>query len=269
MKPRPRLNPFLALLVYARSTFSVLVLFPIWAIIMCSLNLLNNFTIQNRAINDWMISRWCRVNCWMFGVKIRTHGLENLPRGTCLLLFNHTSFFDIFAIQSTVPDVRFGAKIELFKIPLFGPAMRRIGVLPIARGRLEEVLKVYKAAESRAAAGERFALAPEGGRNSGDTPLLNFKSGPFLFAVSAQTPIVPVVVDGAREVWPKGSLIPQTLGLRTFIDLYFLPVVPVAGVAPENKQKLQAQTYLEMSAKMRELGEPIAISTAASSSSTM
>ncbi len=251
------MNPLLKVLVYARSIFVVLTVFPIWAIIMCSLNLLNNFTIQNRAINDWMISRWCRVNCWMFGVKLRAHGRENLPPGTCLLLFNHTSFFDIFAIQSMVPDVRFGAKIELFKIPLFGPAMRRIGVLPIARGRLEEVLRVYKAAESRAAAGERFALAPEGGRNSGDEPLLNFKSGPFLFAVSAQTPIVPVVVHGAREVWPKGHLVPQTLGLTTTVDVYFLKMIPVAGVPPDQKQKLQAQTYLEMSEKMRELGEKV------------
>lgn len=257
MKPVPRLSWPLKVAVYARSVFAVLVIFPLWTIVMCSLNLLNNFTIQNRAINDWMISRWCRVNCWMFGVKLRAHGAQNLPAGTCLLLFNHTSFFDIFAIQSLVPDVRFGAKIELFRIPLFGPAMRRIGVLPIARGRLEEVLRVYKEAEPRAAAGEKFALAPEGGRNSGEKPLLNFKSGPFLFAVSAQTPIVPVVVDGAREVWPKGHLVPQTLGLTTVIDVYFLPLIPVTGVTPDGKQKLQAQTYQEMSEKMRELGEPV------------
>lgn len=240
-------------LAFARSIFSIVVLFPPWAIVMCSLNILNNVTIQNRAINDWMISRWCRVNCWMFGVKIRTHGLENLPQGTCLILFNHTSFFDIFTIQSTVPDVRFGAKIELFKIPIFGPAMRRIGVLPIARGNLEEVLRVYKEAEPRAAAGERFALSPEGGRNTGDKPLLNFKSGPFLFAVSAQTPILPVVVRGAREVWPKGSLIPATRALTTWVDLYFLPLIPVANHTPENKAELQVQTYQAMLSLMKKL----------------
>lgn len=267
MKTRPAPNLLIKVLAFTRSLIVIFTIFPLWAAIMCSLNLLNNFTIQNRAINDWMISWWCRVNCWMFGVRIRAHGAENLPPGTCLLLFNHTSFFDIFAIQSTVPDVRFGAKIELFKIPLFGPAMRRIGVLPIARGRLEEVLRVYKAAESRAAAGERFALAPEGGRNDGSVPLANFKSGPFLFAVSAQTPIVPVVVTGAREVWPKGHLIPQTDALTSVVDVYFLELIPVAGVPPEQKQKLQAQTYKEMSEKMRELGEDIT-STAAFSSST-
>jgi len=242
------------LAVFARSIFSIFVIFPIWAAVMCSLNILNNVTIQNRAINDWMISRWCRVNCWMFGVRIKVFGLEHVPPGTCLLLFNHTSFFDIFAIQSTIPDVRFGAKIELFKIPLFGPAMRRIGVLPIARGDLEEVLRVYKAAEVRAAAGERFALAPEGGRNSSEKALLNFKSGPFLFAVSAQTPIVPVVVHGAREVWPKGHLIPQTIAWTTDVELHFLPLIPVAGFSSDNKSQLQAKAYAEMSSKMKELG---------------
>jgi 1-acyl-sn-glycerol-3-phosphate acyltransferase len=248
------MNPLLKVLVFARSIFAIFVIFPIWTVFLIFLNIVNSLTIHNRAINDWIISRWCRGNCWMFGVKVRVHGFENLPVGTCLILFNHTSFFDIFAIQAQVPSVRFGAKIELFKIPLFGPAMKRVGVLPIARGNLEEVLRVYKAAEPRAAAGEKFALAPEGGRNTSAKSLMNFKAGPFLFAVSAKTPIVPVVVKGAREVWPVGRLIPQTLGLRAFVDIHFLPVVSVEGVLPAEKAKLQVQTYQEMSQKMAEIG---------------
>lgn len=241
------------LVIFLRSALAVFLLFPVWTIVMSSLNIVHNIVWNNRAINDWMISRWCRVNCWLFGVKLRAHGLEGIPSGTCLFLFNHTSFFDIFAIQSLIPDVRFGAKIELFKIPFFGPAMRRIGVLPIARGDLESVLRVYKAAEQRAAKGERFALAPEGGRNSGEKNLLNFKSGPFLFAVSAQTPIVPVVLKGAREVWPKGHLIPATASLITWIDVHFLPTIPVQGFTPETKAQLQAKAYAEMASKMKEI----------------
>lgn len=245
-----------------RSIFVTLVIFPIWTVLMCSVNILHNLVWGNRAINDWMISRWCRVNCWLYGVRVKCFGLENLPSGSCLLLFNHTSFFDIFSIQSVIPGVRFGAKIELFKIPVFGPAMRRIGVLPIARGDLESVMRVYKAAESRAAQGEKFALAPEGGRNTGGgNPLLPFKSGPFIFAMSAHTPILPVVVKGAREVWPKGRLIPQTDAWTSEIELHFLDLIPTTepghsfekSKLTEMKNRLQQEVFVAMADKMDEI----------------
>lgn len=244
------MNPF----AFIRSTIVVIFLFPLWTALVSALNILHNIVWGNRRVNDLFIYAFCRVNCLMFGVKLVTFGAEHIPKGTCLILFNHTSFFDIFAIQSIVMDVRFGAKIELFKVPIFGPAMRAIGVLPIARGNLESVLKVYKAAESRAAAGEKFALAPEGGRNaSPDRPLLPFKSGPFLFAVSAQTPILPIVVKGAREVWPKGHLIPATKSWNTTIEIHFMPLIPVAGYTPAQKNILQAQTFEAMAKKMVEI----------------
>ncbi|MBO9668373.1 MAG: 1-acyl-sn-glycerol-3-phosphate acyltransferase, partial [Bdellovibrio sp.] len=154
---------FLKLLSYPRSLLAVILL-PIFTAFVSALMIIANLTVNNRWFEDQIVYFWTKNVCRMFGVKVVVKGLETLPPGGFIFVFNHTSFFDIFAMAGWLGSFRFGAKIELFKIPIFGAGMRRAGILPIARERREEVFKVYKAAESRIAKGERFALAPEGTR---------------------------------------------------------------------------------------------------------
>src|SRR5688500_436902 len=138
---------FWKLLSYPRSLLGVILL-PLHTML-CSLAMvIVNLTIHNRKLEDHIVEFWTRNACRMFGVKVVVKGQEHIPAGGCLFVFNHTSFFDIFAMNGWLPSFRFGAKIDLFKIPVFGAAMRRAGILPIARERREEVFKVYQAAEA-------------------------------------------------------------------------------------------------------------------------
>jgi 1-acyl-sn-glycerol-3-phosphate acyltransferase len=57
--------------------------------------------------------------------------------------------------------------------------------------------------------GESLILFPEGTRNTGETPLLPFKSG--LFHLGRRCPhveLVPVWIDNIRRVIPKGQWLP-------------------------------------------------------------
>lgn len=56
--------------------------------------------------------RWAKVVLWTSGVKVKTVGLEHVPRDrSVVFISNHQSFFDILAIVSVLPDgVRFVAK---------------------------------------------------------------------------------------------------------------------------------------------------------------
>jgi 1-acyl-sn-glycerol-3-phosphate acyltransferase len=57
--------------------------------------------------------------------------------------------------------------------------------------------------------GESLIIFPEGTRNTGDAPLLPFKSG--LFHLSRRCPqieLVPVWIDNIRRVFPKGEWLP-------------------------------------------------------------
>lgn len=230
---------FLKLLSYPRSLLA-LILFPLHTVLCATAMIAVNLTIQNRWLEDHIVEFWTRNTCRMFGVKVIVQGLENRPQGGFLYVFNHTSFFDVFAMNGWLGSFRFGAKIELFNIPIFGAAMRRAGILPIARDRREEVFKVYQAAEKRIKAGERFALAPEGTRQDSES-LGRFKAGPFVFAINAKAPIVPVIVKGAAAILPKGHVVPNWGVWSRTIILKVLPPIDPTPFSIDERPALQEQ----------------------------
>ena len=231
------MNPF----AYIRSLIMIVV-FPIFTFFVSFFALIESLTINNRKFEDRIILFWARTTLKLFGVKIVEKGLENIPHKGCLFLFNHTSFFDIFAIHSRIGGVRFGSKIELFNIPIFGRAMKNLGVLPIARKQREKVFQVYEEAKARAELGEKFALSPEGGRNT-EERLLPFKAGPFLFAIRSGIPLVPVVIKGAKEILGKKDLIPNVNNWTSVITVEYLPEIQVDQYTPENYKELQGKTF--------------------------
>lgn len=230
-----------------RSFVSVLV-FPLVTVVLSLLTILEVFTFRRRQVMDRYIYWWGAVTCWLFNVKIKWEGLENLPQESCLYLFNHTSFFDIFAMVTKISHVRFGAKSELFKIPFFGKAMALVKMLPIERGDVEKVKAVYAKAISRMQPGDQFALSPEGGRSSGQKGLMPFKSGPFIFAIQAKIPLCPVVITGAQDVLPKNAILPNADQWQRTITIRFLPMVSVQGMDLSAKTKLQESVRESMSA---------------------
>lgn len=220
-------------------------------IILGTLIILVSFVSSSKFIFDKIIYAWTTLSLWLFRVQIKNvKGLENIPKGSCLFMFNHSSHFDILVLQNTVPRVRFGAKIELFSIPFFGPAMRRVGALPIARNRIEEVKKVYLEAEKRTVLGECFALAPEGTRQLNGRHLGLFKSGPFVFAINAGIPIVPVIVKGCYEVLPKNKFVPSVNNWIEHTSISFGPPIKVEKGNLELKSQLQQKTRHWMEQEM-------------------
>lgn len=208
----------------------------------------NFLTFNNKKLHDLIISTWAKWACFVFNVKVNLHNPENIPQQGCVFLFNHSSFFDIFALAGAIPDVRFGAKIELFSIPLFGSAMKSAGTLPIARGSREEVFKVYSAARGRIQNNEKFALSPEGGRFYGEN-LSPFKAGPFVFAITSGAVVAPLIIKGAYEVLPKKNFIANTDRWKREIDIYFLKPHLVEGYTNETRQDLQKIVYDQMNSK--------------------
>lgn len=175
---------------------------------------------------------WARVVLFVFGIRLDVRGAEHLPKkGGGIIIFNHQSNLDIPALMlSNKLDTRFGAKIELFKIPFFGAAMRAVGTLPIARSNRTEVLRIYQEASSRFAKNTIFVLAPEGTRQS--EPIIGrFKTGPFHFAINAQVPLIPAVIKGAYHVQHKGQLGVNVGRWTRTVVIEYLPPIPTEGLA--------------------------------------
>lgn len=202
---------------------------------------------------------WSQIVLRYFGVRVLARGFEKIPTtGGAILAFNHQSHFDIPAITgSSKRLVRYGAKIELFRIPFFGPAIRVAGCLPIARENRREVFRIYEMAAAKFKQGIVYALAPEGTRQANPV-IAPFKKGPFIFAVNAGVPIVPVVVEGADRVLPKGQLLVNLGHLTRTVRVRVLePIYPISQ-EPTSVQDLLERTrqamvtaYSEMQAEAR------------------
>lgn len=232
-------------LCFSRSALSAL-LFALFTFLWSGLGIVAAFLPSSKKLETWIMGTWGTVGLKLFGVELKVEGLNNIPEGGCLFLFNHTSFFDVFAMLAAYDHFRFGAKIELFQIPIFGQAMRKLGILPIARANREEVFKVYEMAKERARQGEKFALSPEGRRNDLET-LLPFKAGPFVFAINSQIPIVPVVIRGAHAVMNRSQLIPNRDRWKRTITVTYLPIVHSREYSVEKRQELQSKVFEAMS----------------------
>ncbi|MEZ4598350.1 MAG: lysophospholipid acyltransferase family protein [Syntrophotaleaceae bacterium] len=149
---------------------------------------------------------WGKVSLFLAGVRLTVRGRENLSApGPKVYMANHVSNFDILALYAGLPgQFRWLAKAELFKIPLFGFAMRRAGSISVDRSNRKKSVLSMKEAVKRIEEGTSVLIFPEGTR-SPDGNLQDFKTGSFTLAVMSKAPIVPIAISGSREVMPKHS----------------------------------------------------------------
>jgi 1-acyl-sn-glycerol-3-phosphate acyltransferase len=143
-------------------------------------------------------------------VPVRATGLDKLQGlGPCVYASNHESWFDIPALVTTLPgSVRFLAKKELGKVPLFGRAMRLTGHITVDRDNPDAAHAAYAAAAHAIPGGISAVVFAEGTRTR-DGKLRPFKKGPFVLAILAQAPVVPVYVEGGYRILRRGSLRPR------------------------------------------------------------
>jgi len=188
--------------------------------------------LRGRKDGDWYVhatQSWTRAVMRASGCRVVIHGAEHVRPGVPqVIASNHASWFDVFAIASTLHvPYHFVAKKELLKIPLFGPAMAAAGHVIIDRSNRERAL------ESLREAGERIrhtpaavVIFPEGTR-SRTGRLMPFKKGAFLLAAESGVAIVPAAVTGSFGIMPPGSprIRPNTIHVR------YLEPIPAEEVA--------------------------------------
>jgi len=151
---------------------------------------------------------WGRVTIFCSGAKVAIEGLENVDRRrSYVIVSNHLSNLDAPYHFGTMPvGVRFLAKKELYKIPLFGSTLRAVGM--VETDRRDHSAEAHQRINERVAyvisIGRSVMIYPEGTR-SADAELHAFKKGAFRIAIQNQMPILPVATAGTNGVWPHGE----------------------------------------------------------------
>lgn len=122
--------------------------------------------------------------------NIKVEGRENLPDCPFIIAANHRTFADppLLAVTSGCSKFGFVAKEELFRIPVFGWLIRKLGAFPVTRGKGD--FSVINESVSRLKEGKRLVIFPEGTRSK-TGKVGKGKTGVALIAARAGVPVVP------------------------------------------------------------------------------
>jgi len=144
----------------------------------------------------------------IMGVRLHVIGLNNFDhQRPFLIMGNHASMFDVFAIPAVIPMFSVGVEASYhFAMPLWGWLIKRWGNIPINRTNLTNAKASLHRAEQVIRSGVSIIILPEGHRTlTGE--LGEFKKGPFHLALAAQADILPFVIKGLFHYNRKGSRI--------------------------------------------------------------
>ena len=189
---------------------SVLVTNPLiclYTIVMGTISLAGSLVDPKGSFQHRCAQVWSRMILVTSRVAVRMQGWENVEPGRpYIFCANHLSLIDTPVIFGKLPvQFRILAKRGLFRIPFLGWHLRRSGHLPVDRNNPRAARRSFERAAQKIRDGNSLFIFAEGGR-SRDGRLQPFKAGPFLLAIKAGAPVVPVAILGTREVLPIGSI---------------------------------------------------------------
>lgn len=162
----------------------------------------------------------------------RTVGAENLPEGGVLLCANHASGWDPIIIALSLPrDSRLTvmAKDQLFRIPVLGFLLRKLGIFPVKRGGND--LTAIKTAMKVLTGGNRLLVFPEGTRVE-EQGEVEAKGGVTMMATRTGVPMVPVYCGGKHKFLRKTTIV--------FGEPY-VPVIAGRRPTPDENRAIAAE----------------------------
>jgi 1-acyl-sn-glycerol-3-phosphate acyltransferase len=199
--------------------------------------------------------RWAAVHAlsrfffFAAGIPLTVKGLEHVPRGNAIMLFNHASYTDPLVLNAILPgEPAFIGKKEFASQLVAGSVIRRTGGLFVERYDLAGGLADTAAATEVARQGRLIVVFPEGTftRRMG---LSEFFLGAFKVASDTGLPVVPGVIRGTRTMLRGESWLPRWTPITVEIAE---PIKPT-GTDFSSVLKLRDQARAAMLARC---GEP-------------
>lgn len=192
--------------------------------------------------------RFARWLCWIFCrvfFRLNPQGRENVPDyGPLVLICNHQSFLDpVFCGIFVKRPLYYLARDTLFR-GLFGKLLVSIQTIPVKRGEAD--LPAMRIVIGKLKAGNGVCIFPEATRSS-DGRITAFKPGFGLLCRRGNASVVPVLIEGAFEVWPRHK---KLFRPRGHITVQYGKCIPAAEVKKMDDRAL-AERLTEALRKMQ------------------
>ena len=199
---------------------------------------IKQYPLEKTAADIWLLKQFADLSSRKWDMKF--YGLENIPaNGGFILCPNHESHLDTMWIVSALYlngiDVIsrcscMGAEYVM-NSKILGKGFRALGGIPVDRtGNPAPALK--RAEEYISEHSDTvFMIHPEGTRTR-DGRLGKFKNGAAALALGTNTPIIPVCINGAREIFPPDRKLPRLTG-KMPLEIHFGRPIDPAQKTPD------------------------------------
>ncbi|MBN2907545.1 MAG: 1-acyl-sn-glycerol-3-phosphate acyltransferase [Rhodobacteraceae bacterium] len=169
---------------------------------------------------------------WMVGLRSEVRG--TVPQGEVLVAAKHQSFFDIIILVSVIPRPRFIMKKSLTKAPILGWYAKRLGCVPVDRGKRGQAIQhmVAQVAAGREEPGQ-LVIYPQGTRVAPGVKQ-PFKIGTGVLYGQFGHDCVPAATN-VGVFWPRTGIY-RKKGLAV---VEFLPTIPAGQPIESFMKELQ------------------------------
>jgi isopenicillin-N N-acyltransferase like protein len=161
----------------------------------------NSFYWAQRSLARWFF------RLLPFGQQRRVNIRADAFPQPCVIVCNHQSILDLLLCSTLPVNARWFLRPWLMRVPMMGE-LNKLAMHIVSDDSDTDPLrpKGHDTALDWLAQGVSVLVFAEGGRTD-DGEVRNLKRGPFMLAVEAQVPVVPVLIDGTGSCVPKGSLL--------------------------------------------------------------
>ena len=184
---------------------------------------------NNKGEHDKLVSKhvkeWAEYVLKISGVNVSVTGLSNIPQGeTVIFVCNHQSFYDIPVLLASL-DKPYGllSKDSIKKIPFISKWMTQLNCVFIDRNNPKSAVKSLALVGDNLDNGYSMIIFPEGTRSKSSS-LLKFRSGAFRLAISKNISIVPIALNGTRQIFEAN----HNLIRASNVTLKILPKIHVS-----------------------------------------
>ncbi len=211
--------------------FTTCVLF-VWIVIVHAYHQVFKPHLTSQACHNvavvWGRTLFALGPAWSHEVRGREH-LPAAGSAPYVMVANHTSTADIWALLIVGGQFRWLSKDAMFRVPLVGQAMRWAGYVSVTRGNKHSQYEAIESSRAWLRKGVSMAFFPEGSRSE-DGQVKEFKVGAFRLALDESVLIVPIALRGTRDMLVKNSGFPK----KAHLDIEILP--PVRGLEGETSR---------------------------------
>jgi len=181
---------------------------------------------------------WALFYVWINpGWKINVIGLQKISKDRpYVIVSNHQSAFDIVLLYRINRHFKWVAKRELSRVPVIGWNLILNRCILIDRASAASAKKMVLDSLKHINRGSSILIFPEGTRSK-DGKVGRFKEGAFLIAQRAKVPIVPIVIEGSKDILPK----PGIVNLFQKLTIKVLDPIPVEQILSLTTDQLTKQ----------------------------